>query len=46
MSELLTRIEWYWRLARTVVKGVLGVIVANLDLLFGVTALASSGTSW
>lgn len=27
--------EWYWRLLRTIVQGVLGVIVANLDLIIG-----------
>lgn len=39
MSEFLTGNEWYWRLARTVLQGVLGVIVANLDLLVGTMAL-------
>lgn len=39
MSEFLTDNEWYWRLARTVIQGVLGVIVANLDLLVGTMAL-------
>lgn len=40
MSEFLGSNEWYWRLARTVVQGVLGVVVANLDLLVGTMALA------
>lgn len=40
MNEFLTGNEWYWRLARTVVQGVLGVVVANLDLLVGAAALA------
>lgn len=40
MDEFLTGNEWYWRLARTVVQGVLGVVVANLDLLVGAAALA------
>lgn len=39
MTEFLTGNEWYWRLARTVAQGVLGVLVANLDLLVGVAAL-------
>lgn len=39
MSEFLTGNEWYWRLARTVVQGVLGVVVANLDLLVGTMVL-------
>lgn len=40
VSEFLTENEWYWRLARTVAQGVLGVVVANLDLLVGTMALA------
>lgn len=43
MNEFLTGNEWYWRLARTVVQGVLGVVVANLDMLAGATALP---TEW
>lgn len=35
MSEFLTSNEWQWRLLRTVAQGVLGVIVANLDLMLG-----------
>lgn len=35
MSEFLTSNEWQWRLLRTVVQGVLGAIVANLDLTLG-----------
>lgn len=27
--------EWYWRLLRTIVQGVIGVIVANVDILVG-----------
>lgn len=41
MTEFLTGNEWWWRLVRTVVQGVLGVIVANLDLLVGMWALSS-----
>ncbi len=43
MAEFLGGNEWYWRLARTVVQGVLGVVVANLDMLVGATALP---TEW
>ena len=25
--------EWYWRLLRTIVQGLLGVIVANIDMI-------------
>lgn len=39
MKEFFTRFltgnEWYWRLARTIVQGALGVIVANLDMIIG-----------
>ena len=40
MTEFLTGNEWWRRLARTVAQGVLGVLVANLDLLVGTLALA------
>nr|WP_314783679.1 hypothetical protein [Olsenella uli] len=40
LTEFLTGNEWWWRLARTVAQGVLGVIVANLDLIVGTWALA------
>ena len=26
--------EWQWRLARTIVQGVIGFLLANIDLLF------------
>lgn len=39
MSEFLTSNEWYWRLARTVVQGVLGVVVANVDVLVGTAVI-------
>lgn len=39
MSEFLNSNEWGWRLLRTVVQGVLGVVVANIDLLVGVAVL-------
>lgn len=35
MSEFLASNEWQWRLARTIVQGVIGVLVANVDLLVG-----------
>lgn len=35
MNEFLTSNEAKYRLLRTIVQGVLGVIVANLDLIFG-----------
>lgn len=39
MNEFLTGNEWWWRLARTVAQGVLGVVVANLDLIVGTMAI-------
>ena len=27
--------NWRWRLVRTIVQGVIGVFIANLDILFG-----------
>ena len=35
MSEFLASNEWQWRLLRTIVQGVLGVVIANLDLIIG-----------
>jgi hypothetical protein len=35
MEEFLTSNEWQWRLVRTIVQGVIGVVVANLDLIVG-----------
>lgn len=35
MEKFLAGNEWQWRLARTVVQGVLGVFVANIDLIIG-----------
>ena len=39
MSEFLTSNEWQWRLLRTVTQGVLGVVVANVDLILGTCVL-------
>ena len=35
MNEFLASNEWYWRLGRTIVQGVLGVVIANIDLILG-----------
>ena len=35
MNEFLASNEWYWRLARTIVQGILGVVIANIDLIMG-----------
>ena len=39
MSTFLTSNEWNWRLARTIVQGILGVVVANIDVLVGACVL-------
>ncbi len=39
MTEFLVGNEWQWRLLRTVAQGVLGVIVANVDMLVGCAVL-------
>ena len=39
MSEFLASNDWKWRLARTIVQGVLGVFVANIDLILGYAIL-------
>ena len=35
MNEFLASNEWQWRLLRTIVQGVLGVVIANIDLILG-----------
>lgn len=35
MNDFLNSNEWQWRLARTIVQGVLGVFIANIDLILG-----------
>lgn len=35
MNEFLSSNEWQWRLLRTIVQGVLGVAIANIDLILG-----------
>ena len=42
MNAFLTSNEWQYRLGRTVVQGVLGVVVANIDLLLGWAVLDPS----
>ena len=39
MEKLLSGNEWQWRLARTIAQGVVGVVVANLDLILGVVVV-------
>ena len=42
MNRFLTGNEWNWRLARTIVQGILGVFVANIDVLVGAVVLDQS----
>lgn len=46
MNEFLASNEWYWRLARTIVQGVLGVVIANIDLIMGWCVLDPSVRAW
>lgn len=39
MKEFLTSNEPRYRLARTIVQGLIGVLIANLDLLIGLTPI-------
>lgn len=39
MTRFLTGNEWNWRLLRTIAQGVLGVFVANIDMIIGATVL-------
>lgn len=39
MKEFLTSNEPKYRLARTIVQGLIGVLIANLDLLVGMTPI-------
>ena len=39
MDKFLTSNDWRYRLARTIVQGILGVLIANIDLILGYTAL-------
>lgn len=40
MSKFLTSNSTAMRLARTIVQAILGVLVANIDMLLGMTALS------
>lgn len=39
MNKFLTSNEWQYRLLRTIIQGVLGVIIANLDVITGAFVL-------
>ena len=40
MNEFLTSNETKYRLARTILQGIIGVVIANLDVLVGAFAFA------
>lgn len=42
MNKFLTSNGWQYRLLRTIVQGVLGVCIANVDTLVGVAILDPS----
>ena len=39
MDKFLTSNDWKYRLLRTIVQGVLGVVIANLDLILGLAPI-------
>ena len=39
MDKFLNSNDWNWRLARTIVQGLLGVLIANIDLIVGYAVL-------
>lgn len=41
MNEFLTSNETKYRLARTIVQGVIGVLIANVDILVGMVQFPS-----
>ena len=42
MDKFLTSNDWKYRLLRTIIQGVLGVVVANLDLILGTISIDPS----
>ena len=42
MGKFLKSNDWQYRLLRTIVQGILGVIIANLDLIIGYCVLDPS----
>ena len=42
MNTFLTSNDWQYRLLRTIIQGILGVVVANLDLIVGACVLDPS----
>lgn len=42
MNKFLKSNDWKYRLLRTIVQGVLGVIIANIDLILGMVVFDPS----
>ena len=42
MDKFLTSNDWKYRLLRTIIQGILGVVIANLDLILGTFAIDPS----
>lgn len=42
MEKFLRSNDWQFRLLRTIVQGVIGVIIANLDIIFSVLTINST----
>ena len=42
MNEFLVSNGWQWRLARTIVQGVIGVFIAIIDVILGYAVLDPS----
>lgn len=39
MEKFLRSNDWQYRLLRTIVQGIIGVIIANLDVIFSVLTI-------
>lgn len=42
MEKFLRSNDWQFRLLRTIVQGVIGVIIANLDIIFSILTINST----
>ena len=42
MDKFLTSNDWQYRLLRTIIQGILGVVIANLDLILGTISIDPS----
>ncbi len=44
MKKFFKSNSWEWRLSRTIVQGILGVLIANIDTILGLTT--SINAAW